>query len=1068
MRKILLVFFTIFLSITLPASATHLVGGDFNLQHVNGHNYKLSLNLYFDAINGDLGAKDQNLSVTIFEKGTNKPVQNLLMPLRSETPMNYSNTFCSNVSIKTTLMYYELPLYLDPAVYHHPEGYYAVWERCCRNNIISNIINSAGAGQTFYVEFPAVVRNNATFINSSPNLPPPPSVYACTNELFTYNFGGKDPDGDELVYDLVTPINGFSSEINIAPAASPGPYPDIQWLPGYSKEKQILGDPALTIDSKTGMLSVKPLNKGLFVFSVRCQEFRNGEKIGETRIEFQLLVRDCLSNEEPAVMAKYEPGYGLPSREYKPGDILRINPTDARCLSVFITDRDKNEPVAIKAIPVNFDNDYFYFSGPTSGKVNTGPEADTLKTTLCLLNCFDSNGKIYMIDLIASDDGDGECSMPGQDTLRISFIVEPLEDTPPTITLTTPTRVFEVSEKDQIRFEIIGTDAENDLVEITAVGKDFSMASHAISYQPVASATGQATATFAWQIDCAALLNPSYQIEFAVTTNNCGIIKTATETIEVKPARIAIANNLVTAAQTLCSGNLTATLTGSLPTGGIGNYQYVWESSTLGAQSGYTIAPGTNHLQDYPPVLLTQTTWLRRKVLSGDCFEHYSEPVLITITPLIANNTITGAGEACIGTPHGFLTGAALTGGNGPYTYLWEASTTGPSGSFAPASGANTTATYQPQNLTQTTWFRRVVNAGTCLPSVSAPHEVVLYKALEGNLISGSQSLCAGEQPAALVSSTPRGGSGKYHYLWEASTTSATSGFAPAPGINNQAAYTPPPLSATTWFRRKVFSAPCQELVSKAMQILIYPIPEAPAVQAATVCPGEAARLVASTTIADARLEWFDQASGGTAINRGNEMQTRALFADQDFYVQTVSAFGCISPRTKVTASVYKPSAYAGEDVSVIAGKSTHLQAAGGGSYSWWPQEGLSDSFVANPVAKPHQTTAYTVTVVTPEGCTFTDEVTVTVLPGLRIPNAITPNGDGINEGWEIENIGLYPNCHVQIFTRWGAKIFESKGYTKLWDGTYQGKTLPAAAYYYIIELKDYNELFSGNVSIIK
>ncbi|MFT2008991.1 gliding motility-associated C-terminal domain-containing protein [Pontibacter sp. 13R65] len=1066
MQKILLAVFIIFFTFTLQINGTHLVGGDFNLQHVNGYNYSLSLNLYFDAINGLPGAKDPTLKVSIFEKGTNVRVQDLLMPLRSETPMNYTNTFCSSVNIKTTKMYYEVPVYLDPAIYKHAEGYYAVWERCCRNNYINNIENSAGAGQTFYMEFPAVVQKGVPFVNSSPLLPTPPSVYACTDELFTYNFGGRDPDGDELVYDLVTPINGFSSELNIIPDASPGPYPDVQWLPGYSKETQIIGDPSLAIDAKTGILTVKPLNRGLFVFAVRCQEFRNGVKVGETRIEFQLLVRTCLSNEEPAVFAKYQTG-NQESKFYKPGEILRISAADSRCLSVFVTDRDKNEPVAVRAIPVNFDQEDFYFSGPTSGRVNTGSEPDTLKTTLCLLNCFDTKGKVYMLDLIANDDGDGECSMPGQDTLRISFIVEPMADHPPVIALSTATRVFEVQEKDQVRFEVIGTDPDNDPVEVTAVGKGFDLQAQAISFVPV-SGVGRAVTTFAWNIDCQALNQPSYQIEFTVTTNNCGVISTATETVEIKPKQEQIANNTLKDDQTICSGNLTALIAGSVPTGGVGNYQYVWESSTTGDQHSFVPATGNNQLQDYPPALFAQTTWLRRKVMSGNCFEHYSTPVKINVTPPIANNVVSGSAEACIGTPHPVLSGSVPTGGNGPYSYMWEASTTGATGHFAPAPGANTAIHYQPENLTQTTWFRRIVKAGTCIASVSAPFEVMVYKALEGNLISGPQSLCAGLQPLPLLSSSPRGGSGQYRYFWEYSTTSASAGFTAAPGVNNQASYSPPPLTTTTWFRRKVVSAPCQELTSTAVQIEVYPIPAVPVVQHATVCPGEAAFLVASVQAADDRIEWFDQPTGGTLVRRGTTMETHALLANQDFYVQAVSKHGCVSPRVKVSATLHLPSAFAGEDISIIAGKTTKLQASGGGSYSWYPQHGLSDSFVANPVAKPQQTTHYTVTVVTPEGCTFSDDVTVTVLPGLRIPNAITPNGDGVNEGWYIENIELYPNCQVQIFTRWGAKIFESKGYTRPWDGTFQGKALPVSAYYYIIELKDHNEKFSGNISIIR
>ena len=81
--------------------------------------------------------------------------------------------------------------------------------------------------------------------------------------------------------------------------------------------------------------------------------------------------------------------------------------------------------------------------------------------------------------------------------------------------------------------------------------------------------------------------------------------------------------------------------------------------------------------------------------------------------------------------------------------------------------------------------------------------------------------------------------------------------------------------------------------------------------------------------------------------------------------------------------------------------------------------------------------------------------VTVTVFTDLTIPNTITPNGDGINDTWDIGNIANYQNATVDIFDRYGQNVFHSLGYPKPWDGTFNGKRLPAGAYYYIIDLND-------------
>ena len=88
----------------------------------------------------------------------------------------------------------------------------------------------------------------------------------------------------------------------------------------------------------------------------------------------------------------------------------------------------------------------------------------------------------------------------------------------------------------------------------------------------------------------------------------------------------------------------------------------------------------------------------------------------------------------------------------------------------------------------------------------------------------------------------------------------------------------------------------------------------------------------------------------------------------------------------------------------------------------------------------------------------------------IDIPTAISPNGDSYNERWEIDMGGLYPNCEVEIFDRWGKRIFFSKGYeeSQYWDGTHNGKELPMDSYYYIINLRNGSERLSGLITLIR
>lgn len=87
----------------------------------------------------------------------------------------------------------------------------------------------------------------------------------------------------------------------------------------------------------------------------------------------------------------------------------------------------------------------------------------------------------------------------------------------------------------------------------------------------------------------------------------------------------------------------------------------------------------------------------------------------------------------------------------------------------------------------------------------------------------------------------------------------------------------------------------------------------------------------------------------------------------------------------------------------------------------------------------------------------------------LTIPNTFTPNGDNYNDTWVIENIDLYPNATVKVFNKWGNEIFYSSGTYDPWDGTHNGKALPAGVYYYIIILSnEQNNEYTGNITIVR
>ena len=495
-----------------PARATHIVGGELDLQYVRGSTYQLTLTLYFDAINGNPGALDQTLTASIFAQGTDQRLQDVVLPLTGNTFVAYTNPACTSPSLSTRQLIYSRSVELPAAVYASPQGYYVAVERCCRNNSISNIQLPADAAQTFYLEFPAVVRNGRPFLDSTPKIFPPLSDYACQGDLFTYDFGGQDPDKDSLVYALATPLNGHSSRNNSKPLAAPAPYDPVDWNPGLGEQNQIPGAPTLTIDRATGRLQVRPTQVGLFVFAIRCAEYRRGQKIGEVRRDFQLKVLDCPRNAPPRILAQ------LPSqpRTYVPGrDTLRLTPTGNRCVRLRFTDPDPTSALTLQLVRAGY-------LGPLPtvsldhGTVHANGMPDTLVSELCFPACVDTQGKVQYLSVVVADNG---CALPKRDTVRLALLAQPVPNVPPTLT-STATLPLRARPGDVVSFEVTATDGDGDPVTLSLAGRNFS--APGVGAQLLAGPVGTpTTGRFSWRVDCAAVGQPVYEFEFTATAAPC-------------------------------------------------------------------------------------------------------------------------------------------------------------------------------------------------------------------------------------------------------------------------------------------------------------------------------------------------------------------------------------------------------------------------------------------------------------------------------------------------------------------------------------------------------------------
>jgi len=244
---------------------------------------------------------------------------------------------------------------------------------------------------------------------------------------------------------------------------------------------------------------------------------------------------------------------------------------------------------------------------------------------------------------------------------------------------------------------------------------------------------------------------------------------------------------------------------------------------------------------------------------------------------------------------------------------------------------------------------------------------------------------------------------------------------------------------------------------------------------ASTVCQGDAVQSTATVTGCTSGGTYYWFVNGVMVDSTSGSSFTTTLFSNSEI----ICTFQCNDPCSNASSSnslditVTQVAADAGANQQIGEGESAQLQGSGTGtSYSWTPTTNMDDPTSLTPIVEPEVTTTYTLTV-TNNGCTATDEVTIVVTELIVVPNTFTPNGDDVNDVWHILRIDNFPSCKVTVYDRWGQRVYNSTGYKNdnAWDGTYLNKPLPAAAYYYVIELNAANDkdadTFYGWVSII-
>ncbi|UPK71781.1 PKD domain-containing protein [Chitinophaga filiformis] len=181
---------------------------------------------------------------------------------------------------------------------------------------------------------------------------------------------------------------------------------------------------------------------------------------------------------------------------------------------------------------------------------------------------------------------------------------------------------------------------------------------------------------------------------------------------------------------------------------------------------------------------------------------------------------------------------------------------------------------------------------------------------------------------------------------------------------------------------------------------------------------------------------------------------------------------GCVSqPFTSNVVVYLQPVIDAGQSFIVPQGTVLTFNATANDStvlkFRWSPPLGLSDPTALRPTLAAMEDQVYTLTAIGEGSCSAMDELSVKVFKAVKVPNAFSPNGDQVNDRWELTNLSEYADCTVEVFNRYGQRVYYSEGYKTPWDGSYKGHLLPAATYYYIIKLKNGFAPLTGYVVIL-
>jgi gliding motility-associated-like protein len=1086
------------------ANATHIAGGELSYRCLGNDLYEVTLQVRRDCANANAEALFDNPAAVWVYDGDFGQLPNFANKGRFLFYLNESDTlertetnpcldFTGGLCVETAL--YKDTIQLP----RRPGGYYLMYQRCCRNSIINNIQNPLETGSSYLLRISEAALETCS---SSPQLTEFPPLSTCINEPFAFDQSAEviNP-GDSVVYSLYTPYQGATID-NPNPDVTgiiPG-FPDrVQWLTPTYDEAYMLGNQAdpLTIDPETGLLTGLPQIQGTFLIGIQVQQYRSGVLISSVIRDFQITVGDC---------------GGLPEADFEPSGVFcdglnvsfdNLSQNAAFSTWIFDVDNPSDQSNA-------FEPSYTY---PDTGSYevmlivsNDSVCFDTIQKELILresaLNvdfevslseCLDSfvinltdlsndtvggiGNREWRIETLDSiyffSEPNPELILNQEQTIEVTLVIDPANGCPGD----TLSRTYDLN---FIDLDLIGDSISICLGESTNLLNTFDpdlnyswLPDQFLSPNntvPNPTATPDSSLTyFVSATDGLCTADDSVfvgvrsgQIEIIdLSDDDCANDRTLTvEGISVDSIRWSNDPNFFNILGTsdtlsisieeetriyvdVINDSLDCPLRDSIDLFYRGiNIAY---PDTLELCIGDTVSFTLRNLNVGDTL---SVSWMDNPIIIGGqdditviLFKEELEDDLLIFTAVNqfgCELTDTMYVQAIEGKESDFefertcgsLTVDFINLQDGDM-WLWDFGDGNESNENSP------THTYEEPGMYAVT----LTFTGACSSRTT--------KTININLIETDFPEDLEVCPGQSVFLNPNGDT-TYTYSWS-----------PAGPLDDANAVNPlATVEETTTFSVTI-SEPSDTCTIEETVTVTVVDPFEVSVSDPLICAGDTVALTATTLNPDLDLNYSWSPTEFILTDPNQASISVTVDETTVFSVTGVDSFGCeVTKTVTVNVETLGPNVIATATPQTINfGDDSQLNVEGGSNnwtYRWEPEEFLDNPNIRDPLATPRDTTVFTVTITTENGCKFEDTVRVNVdrpacePPFVFLPNAFSPNGDGSNDVLFVRG-EFVDRVELMIYNRWGEKVFETRDQSIGWDGTFNGKELEPGVFGYYL-----------------